>query len=563
MRGEYDHLRHLLLQTECDRLDELHASLRRTHARFEDVPDLLAEHLEKSLEQGRPSRLGEAMAEATTGSLETAVRRRPQAVVDAVYPIIGPAIRRSLGEAMREMADDLDRALRDTLGLRALRWRLQAWRSGMPYAQVVLRNTTHYQVEYLYLIDPESGLLLGHLAAKGLPALDSDAIAGMFTAIHQFVRDSVAMDGVSAGIDSATVGGYRLVVSDGPQARLVAFVRGLPSSDFRDRLDAVNEELHARHGSALSPDYAVGGSETGLLDPAELDVLNRSVAAPAAAGTGTRRAMYFVLAILAVAVLAYAALGIRWSMLSREIRARLSEVPGVVISQWDDSRRGRLRIEGLSDPAAADPRQWLAERYPNVASDVRMRPYLSLDPALIERRAAQRLGIPGHMVGYAGGVLRLKGRLPFADWYRAVRVPMDVPGVGRVDASALDYPNAGRVRELIKELQALRVQFDRGTAVPSPGMEPQLAVMLDRLGRLQRLGAAEGIAFHLRAKGYTDETGSYSQNRSLRQARAEWLAARLHPVLPSPSSVSIDPDVPSNATIRATSVVVTPHPVTP
>jgi hypothetical protein len=250
-------------------------------------------------------------------------------------------------------------------------------------------------------------------------------------------------------------------------------------------------------------------------------------------------------------------------MLSREIRARLSEVPGVVISQWDDSRRGRLRIEGLSDPAAADPRQWLAERYPNVASDVRMRPYLSLDPVLVERRAARRLGIPEHMVGYADGVLRLKGRLPFADWYRAVHVPVDVPGVARVDASALDYPNAARVRQLVKELQALRVQFDRGTAVPSPGMEPQLAVMLDRLGRLQRLGAAEGIAFHLRAKGYTDETGSYSQNRSLRQARAEWLAARLHPVLPPPSSVSIDPDVPSSATIRATSVVVTPHPVTP
>lgn len=52
MRGEYDHLRHLLLQSECDRLDELQASLRRTHARFGDVPDILAEHLEQSLQQG-------------------------------------------------------------------------------------------------------------------------------------------------------------------------------------------------------------------------------------------------------------------------------------------------------------------------------------------------------------------------------------------------------------------------------------------------------------------------------------------------------------------------------
>lgn len=563
MRGEYDHLRHLLLQSECDRLDELQASLRQTHARFGDVPDILAEHLEKSLEQGRPSRLGEAMAEATTGSIETAVRRRPQAVVDAVYPIIGPAIRRSLGEAMREMADDLDRALRDTLGLRALRWRLQAWRSGMPYAQVVLRHTTHYQVEYLYLIDPESGLLLGHLAAKGLPALDSDAIAGMFTAIHQFVRDSVSMDAASGGIDSATVGDYRLVVSDGPRARLVAFVRGLPSSDFRDRLDAVNEELHARHGSALSPERAAGSSETGLLDSFELDDLSRSAAAPSEAGKGGRRSVFLVLAILSVAILVYAGLGIRWSMRSRDMRAGLSELPGVVISQWDDRQRGRLRIEGLSDPAATDPKQWLAARYPDVVVDMRMRPYLSLEPAPIERRAARRLGIPGHMVRYADGALRLKGRLPFADWYRAVHVSMDVPGIDRVDATALDYPSAGRIRRIIKELQELQVQFDSGTTVPSAGMELRLAVMLDRLRQLQQVGAEEGIAFHLRAKGFTDETGSYSQNRSLRQARAQWLASRLHPALSPPSSVSIDPDVSSNATIRATSVAVTPYPATP
>lgn len=144
MRGEYDRLRQLLLQPERERLDALDTSMQRTSARFGDIPDVIAEDIERSLREGKASRLSQALAEATTGSLEIAVRRRPQSVVNAVYPVIGPAIRRSLGEAMRDMADDLDRAVVDILSLRSLRWRLEAWRSGLPYAQVVLRHTTRY-----------------------------------------------------------------------------------------------------------------------------------------------------------------------------------------------------------------------------------------------------------------------------------------------------------------------------------------------------------------------------------------------------------------------------------
>lgn len=136
------------------------------------------------------------------GSLELAIRRRPETVVSVVYPVIGPAIRRSFGEALRQMADDLDRALRETFSPRALWWRLEAWRSGVTYAWVALRRTTHYQVEHLFLIEPGSGLLLGHLTASGLPELDADAVADMFTAINQFVRDSVFVDGGEGGIGS-------------------------------------------------------------------------------------------------------------------------------------------------------------------------------------------------------------------------------------------------------------------------------------------------------------------------------------------------------------------------
>ena len=83
MNGEYDRLRQLLLEQERDRMDALQDSVRQATTRFERVPDLLAEDIERSLQDGKRSRLANVLAEATADSLEMAVRRKPQAVVRA------------------------------------------------------------------------------------------------------------------------------------------------------------------------------------------------------------------------------------------------------------------------------------------------------------------------------------------------------------------------------------------------------------------------------------------------------------------------------------------------
>ena len=117
MNGEYDRLRQLLLEQERDRMDALQDSVHQATTRFERVPDLLAEDIERSLQDGKRSRLANVLAEATADSLEMAVRRKPQAVVQAVYPVIGPAIRRSLSDALRPVYGE------QSLGM-AMRWAL-------------------------------------------------------------------------------------------------------------------------------------------------------------------------------------------------------------------------------------------------------------------------------------------------------------------------------------------------------------------------------------------------------------------------------------------------------
>ena len=568
MNGEYDRLRQLLLEQERDRMDALQDSVHQATTRFERVPDLLAEDIERSLQDGKRSRLANVLAEATADSLEMAVRRKPQAVVQAVYPVIGPAIRRSLSDALRQMADDLDTALSDTFSPRALLWRLEAWRSGVPYAQVVLRHTTNYQVEHLFLIQPDSGLLLGHLTASGLPELDADAVAGMFTAINQFVRDSVAVDGSESGIGSATVGGYRLAVSEGPDARLVAFVRGLPSSDFGIRLDELNEELHARHGSNLSEAGATGfASAEGLLEQPQLDELNaRGIGKQSVDRPQRRKFVWGVLALLLLALLVYAWLGYRWSSQVSDIREQLEQTPGLVIASLDDSRRGKLHVEGLMDPLAPDVRPWLAKHHPGVETTWRTRAFVSLEPALVQRRVAKTLGLPDSSVKPPDekGVVHLTGSVPFPDWYRVRATPLTTPGVTSIDYRGLAYPQKAQIDEAILAIEALKIVFKSGTVTPDAGWEEALASMGKQLQELERKGAGSAIAFHMQTAGLTDEPGTLDQNRGLRQQRAEWLASRLAAKLHAPSTIAVNQDaafaLPQSNRIPSAAVSVTPYP---
>lgn len=486
MSGDYDRLRQLLLDVEQQRLETLQDDLRETS---HNVPDRVAEEIERGL-SGQSSRLTNALGAATINGLELAVQRKPETVVNAVFPVIGPAIRKSLQEAMRQLSADIDRKLAAALSAQSWQWRLEAWRSGVPYAQVVLRHTLAGKVEHLFLIQPESGLLLGHVAAPGAAELDADAIAGMFTAIQSFVRDSVQSG--EGGIGTATVGDYQLVVSEGPQAKLVAFVRGVPSSDFPVRLHELNEALHARAGVELLENGGASGS--GVFDATELQVLNAQDDAEARVpeSNAMRHALYAI-AVLVAALLLWWGIGAwRWHNQVEAIRARLDAMPGVVVTQLDAGSRHKLRIEGLRDPLAQDPVAWLKRTYPDIGARWKLRGYLSLDPEMVAIRDR--------------------------------------------DASK------AQVAALLEKLQGLTIPFVRGGTAPDAGWETTMDQIKATLRRLQQLGGKE-FALDVRPFGLTDESGRADTNGQLRLLRGQWLADQLRDTVLPPSTLEAEPAI--------------------
>ncbi|MBK9654189.1 MAG: hypothetical protein IPO66_01475 [Rhodanobacteraceae bacterium] len=214
--SDFDRLREVLLGAERARLDQHDGAIEQARQAHATLPEQLPQLLEAAQRGDGREALHRALAPAVAAALGDAVKRDRRTIVDALFPIIGPTIRKAIAEALRSFVGDLNRALEQSLSLRGWAWRFEAWRSRVPYAQVVVKHTLRYRIDHLFLIERESGLLLHRYSAPELPDLDSDAIAGMLTAIGDFVRDSVQADADSdGGLASATVGEHLLQVSRG------------------------------------------------------------------------------------------------------------------------------------------------------------------------------------------------------------------------------------------------------------------------------------------------------------------------------------------------------------
>ncbi len=231
---------------------------------------------------------------------------------------MGPAIRQYIAQAIRGMVESLNQTVEQSLSVRSLGWRWQAWTTGRSFGEIVLLNSLIFRVEQVFLIHKESGLLLQHLSADGIATHDPDLISAMLTAIQDFVKDSFGGSAHDT-IRSLTVGDRLVWVEAGPLAVVACVIQGHPPAELRDILCNQVDALHRECRDRL---MAFSGDTSSLhvcgpyLQPC-LRAQYRDVASP-------RKSLAVRLAIAALPVVALAALG-WWTMVRYQQRAIRSQ----------------------------------------------------------------------------------------------------------------------------------------------------------------------------------------------------------------------------------------------
>ena len=438
--AKFTELRALLVGPEQRQLHALQTRLEDPAAQARDVSRVLATAVEL---RTRDPHLQRALAPTIEDAITASVRRNPRPLADALFPIIGPAIRKAIAATLNGMLESLNTTLEHSLSWRSLQWRLDARRSGRPFAEVVLLNTLLYRVEQVFLIHRPSGLLLQHLTASGTTAQDADMVSGMLTAIRDFVQDSFKV-GEDEGLQTLKVGDLSVWIEQGPHALLAVVVRGAAPPSLRTALQqALESGARAVFGSPRIVRRECRPGSKGRVRCSK-SVSSRSSAGASGAGAfrrgswSSRRPCCSRWACGCSSRCGRGAGGMATSTPSAPSRAS-SSCPPAGPPASTSSPACAIRWPPIP-PCCCRPTSLAAD-----SVEGRWELYQALHPSIVIARARQLLAPPGGVsLEFKDGVLLAAGSAP-VEWIEtAVQVAPLVPGVAQVRGQAGHRFGAGR-----------------------------------------------------------------------------------------------------------------------
>ena len=466
-------LRDIVLGPEKERLRNLDHRVSDLESRTADVAEVLPAAMERLV--GDAASLP-AIERPVVKTIHGAIERDTETFAEALFPVLGPAIRRAVADALKGLVQRINVALENSFTIKGLKWRLESARTGVPFAQIVLRHTMLYAIQEAFLIQRDSGLILASVRRDEQLALEEDAVAAMLTAIQSFIQDSFGLS-EDEPLRSAELGDRTLWVINGPSAALACVISGTPPNPVRAELMILLETLHSRYGHRFS-DHDEALSHDRGVQALMQESLREEVDESASRKFRFKfKVLWIVVLLVLFAYLLFTSINAwRDQQFAKQVTAEFKAATGYVVTA-SSMNRGILKIDGLRDPLAQAPSKLLANG--NFAASrvkVDFSPYQSLEPALVLQRLEQRFRIgPATNLKLAGDTLEVAGTLDPQQMAGLLELPnhhaiirnIDLAGV-RLDAEAA----SAQYREALQAPDSIRFEPSEnrlevaGTATP-------------------------------------------------------------------------------------------------
>ena len=535
-------LRELLFAREIALLEKLQATLESPLFTANKVGEVLPEAIH--LKSGKDPLLSMALEPVVDAIVKTSLNTRRSEFVNALSPLMGPTIRRSIAESFRSMMGSFSKSVEMAFSLKGLRWRLEALRSGKPFSEIVMLHTLVYRVEQLFFIHNDTGLVLSHVAGESVEAQDADMVSAMLTAIQDFVRDCFA-GGNKEELHSLQLGEFTILIEPGTHAYLACVIRGTPPADFHSHLRATLELMQVEFGEALGTFNGDTAPFAGAARYLESCLLSHYVDSDKKIPLWAKvLPVLLFLAILAGAGLLYhthnqreaerAQIAAKHEEFLASMRGALEHLraePGLIVTNVIEAPKYPWEIMVLKDALSRAPADVLRENRinPDVFS-IKIVPFMSYDPSIVLRRVQKSIQPPEtvRMSFDEQGVLAFTGTAPMS-WIVATREDARaIPGVERVDVSGVRDPMMDQISSMIAEVESTVIEFPFGKDTPVPADMPKLKKAIDTLVELENITKRMGFSASLTIYGHADALGDTKRNYEISQARARTVAGMLY-----------------------------------
>ncbi|WP_447969126.1 hypothetical protein [Nitrospira sp. M1] len=508
-------LRNILLAPEQTKIEQLQNRLDDPALQAKDVSRVLPDAI--LLRAKQDTQLAASLSPILTEVFILSIKKSPRIIVDAISPIMAPAIRKAIFSALQGMVQSLNQTLDHSVSWKGLQWRIESFRTGKPFAEIVLLHTLRFRVEQVFLIHRETGLLLQHVAADIGAIQDEAVVSGMLTAIQDFVHDSFGGKH-SDSLESLRVGELTVWVEQGSKAVLAGVVRGTPPHELREVFQQVLESIHVTFSDALE---SFTGNP-GLFETTRLQLQECLQAQFEGGSSKPSPFLWGALAFVCVGLLLWGG----WVYIDHQrwttFRHLAEKEAGMSVTSITEDH-GVSIVSGLRDPLAVEPAVLAEQAGLDLKSiQFEFEPYLALSPHFLEMRVRTQLQPPDSVdIKVEHTHLIISGNASHQWIGRIEHLQFLVPGLTKIVTEHLIDTDLVQFETLQEELEQQYFVFAKGRSALSQANQNDLLVISKKIQELDVLAERLGQKMRVEIQGQSSREGSRLRNKQLRLARSQ------------------------------------------
>lgn len=475
------------------------------------IPDAITKQVLQS-----PGEFGKAIAPEISGAIKEQIELERDAMVDALYPVIGSTISKYMSEAIAAINHKVENALSPEGIARKIRARMQ----GISEAELIFKESMPFSIKAIFLIHKASGLVVSEVQPFGKQRLESEMVAGMLTAIRSFVNDCIAQSGEVSELDRIEYGNCEIILEVAGYCYLAVVIQGDPPPAFLDKMRNVMVTIVQRYGQAME---LFDGDPANVPEP--VHQLLESIIEVRDLLEKQKRKFPVALLILCAAVTS--AIFIPWGIhnyqnkLNQKIAAKtslaLASDPELAVYHLQVGAEG-----GIIELSGKLPNEYLVKKAEQIAQTVTPTTQIKNeliaikvppDPVLVKGEVERVTSILNHTermaiwTSYSNGKVTVKGSvIKVADADKITTALEKIPGVESVINTVQLQPLA----------LAARIYFELNSAKL-------------KSSELRKINQIKGFLNdypnqNLRLIGYSDRSGNPLENQSLALERAKTVA---------------------------------------
>ena len=149
MSNQRDILKSLLLKEELEVIAELKQKLLSKEQFTKEVSEILSGAINRA--RRVDSDFERALSRPIKNGVTQAFTDNKQSIVDSLLPIMGQLIRKTVTNSIKQFVTDINRTLEQNFSIKSIKWRWQAKKAGITFAEMVFQKTIRYQVKELFV----------------------------------------------------------------------------------------------------------------------------------------------------------------------------------------------------------------------------------------------------------------------------------------------------------------------------------------------------------------------------------------------------------------------------